>query len=147
MTLEEAVRRINQAVEENLTELDLSGLRLKELPPQISKCRQLEILVLGKWDEEKTEGVGNPLTKFPDDVLQLTKLKILNLTYNQITSIPEALGKLSNLTELGLNDNQIPSIPEALGQLSNLTKLDLSGNQITKIPEALDQLPNLKIDS
>ena len=124
MTREEAVRRIHRAAEEKLTQLDLSGLGLEELPPEIGKCTQLETLLLGKWLEEKKAWVGNKLTEFPDAVLQLTNLKILNLSRNQITAIPEAIG-----------------------QLANLTKLDLSGNQITKIPEALDQLPNLKIDS
>ena len=143
MTREEAVRRIDRAAEEKVTELDLSGLDLEELPPEIGKCTQLETLVLGKWDEEKEGVLGNQLTKFPDAVLQLTKLKILNLSGNQISSIPEALGQLSNLTDLDLSDNEITSIPEALGQLSNLTLLWLGENQITSIPEALGQLSNL----
>ena len=144
MTREEAVRRIHRAAEEKLTELDLSGLDLEELPPEIGKCTQLETLLLGgKFDEEKREWVGNKLTEFPDAVLQLTNLKILNLSWNQITSIPEALGQLSNLTKLKLSGNQITSIPEALGQLSNLTRLDLHKNQITSIPEAIGKLSNL----
>ena len=120
MTLEEAVRRIDQTAEEKLTELDLSGLGLEELPQQIGKCTQLEILVLGKWDEKKIKRVGNQLTKFPDDVLQLTNLKILNLSYNEITSIPESLGQMSNLTLLNFFGSKITSIPESFGQLSNL---------------------------
>ena len=143
MTRKEAVRRIHRAAEEKLTQLDLSGLGLEELPPEIGKCTQLETLVLGKLDEEKEEWVGNKLTEFPDAVLQLTNLKILNLSRNQITSIPEAIGQLSNLTQLDLMSNQITAIPEALGQLSNLTGLDLMSNQITSIPEALGQLSNL----
>jgi internalin A len=143
MTREEAVRRIHQAAEEKLTQLDLSGLDLEELPGEIGKCTQLETLVLAKWDEEKHELLGNQLTKFPDAVLQLTNLKILSLVKNQITSIPEAISQLSNLTQLDLSNNQITSIPEELGQLSNLTWLDLSNNQITSIPEAIAQLSNL----
>ena len=131
MTREEAVRRIHRAAEEKLTKLDLSGLGLEELPPEIGKCTQLETLLLGKFDEEKEKWVGNKLTEFPNAVLQLTNLKRLNLSRNQITSIPEALGQLSNLTQLYLYSNQITSIPEALGQLSNLTRLNLIGNQIT----------------
>jgi hypothetical protein len=41
MTLKKAGRRIDQAVEEKLTGLDLSGLGLEELPPQIGKCIHL----------------------------------------------------------------------------------------------------------
>ena len=107
MTREEALRRIHRAAEENLTELDLAGLELEELPPEIGKCTQLETLVLGKWDEEKEEWVGNKLTEFPDVVFQLTNLKILSIAKNQITVIPEAIAQLSNLTQLDLSYNQI----------------------------------------
>ncbi|MEG3982520.1 COR domain-containing protein [Microcoleus sp. T3B2] len=143
MTREEAVRRIDQAAEEKLTELDLAGLGLEELPAEIGKCTQLETLVLGKLDYEKREWIGNKLTEFPDAVLQLTNLKTLSLVENQITSIPEAIGQLSNLRDLNLSSNQITSIPEDLAQLSNLTKLYLHTNQITSIPEDLAQLSNL----
>ncbi|MEG4404164.1 leucine-rich repeat domain-containing protein [Microcoleus sp. MON2_D5] len=142
MTREEAVRRIDQAAEEKLTELDLSGLDLEELPPEIGKCTQLEMLVLGKL-EEGWKRVGNKLTEFPDAVLQLTNLKILSIANNQITSIPEEIGQLSNLTQLDLRYNQITSIPDAIGKLSNLTRLDLSSNQITKIPDAIGKLSHL----
>ena len=143
MTREEAVRRIHRAAEEKLTQLDLSGLDLEELPPEIGKCTQLETLLLAKWDKEKTEWVGNKLSEFPDPVLQLTNLKILYLSENQITAIPEELGQLSNLTQLELGYNQITSIPEAIGQLSNLTGLYLNNNQITQMPEALGKLSKL----
>jgi Leucine-rich repeat (LRR) protein len=105
MTQSEAVRRIHRAAEKKLTELDLSGLDLDELPPEIGNCTQLETLRLGKFDGKKRGGVGNKLTEFPNAVLQLTNLKILNLSLNQITAIPETLGQLSNLTELNLLGN------------------------------------------
>ncbi len=86
MTRDEAVRRIERAADEKLMELDLSGLELEELPPEIAKCTQLETLLLGKSSGEKTsEGktiwwLTNKLTKFPDAVLGLTNLKILNIS-------------------------------------------------------------------
>ena len=49
MTREEAVRRIDRAAEEKLRELDLAGLGLEELPPEIGKCPRLERLVLGNF--------------------------------------------------------------------------------------------------
>jgi internalin A len=147
MTREELLQLIDKAASEGSRELDLAGLGLEELPPEIGKCTQLETLVLGKVDEEKGQFLGNKLTEFPDVVLQLTNLKILNLSKNQITVIPEDLAQLSNLRELNLSNNQITVIPEAIAQLSNLTQLDLNFNQITVIPEALGQLFNLtKLD-
>jgi internalin A len=132
MTREEAVRRIERAADEKLMELDLSGLELEEVPPEIAKCTQLETLLLARSYEKKK----NKLTKFSDAILQLTNLKTLNLSHNQITCIPEAIGQLSNLTQLTLFGAQITQLPEAIGQLSNLTELDLEYNQITQLPEA-----------
>ena len=140
MTREELLQLIDKAAEEGWTELDLAGLELEELPPEIGKCTQLETLVLGRFDKQR---IGNKLTEFPDVVLQLTNLKRLLIADNQITVIPEAIGQLSNLRELNLSDNQISVIPEVIGQLSNLTLLDLWNNQIVQIPDAIASLSHL----
>ncbi|WP_293353108.1 MULTISPECIES: hypothetical protein [unclassified Microcoleus] len=50
MTREELLQLIDKAADEAWTELDLAGLGLEELPPEIGKCTQLEKLVLGKFD-------------------------------------------------------------------------------------------------
>jgi internalin A len=143
ITREELLQSIDSSADEGHTELDLAGLGLEELPPEIGKCSPLETLVLGKYDGEKKEWIGNKLTEFPDVVLQLTNLKILNLRKNQITKIPEEIRQLSNLTGLNLNENQITKIPEEIRQLFNLTRLELTNNRITQIPEAICQLSNL----
>jgi Leucine-rich repeat (LRR) protein len=41
MTQREAVRQIERAADEKLRELDLSGLKLEEVPPEIAKCTHL----------------------------------------------------------------------------------------------------------
>ncbi|MEG5138065.1 MULTISPECIES: leucine-rich repeat domain-containing protein [unclassified Microcoleus] len=170
MTQEEALRRINRAAEENLTELDLSGLELEDLPPEIGKCTQLETLVLGeanrwigfdgKWtpqpitnqlsalpEEVRSLGnlrsinlSGNPFGTIPELLLEMKQLESVNLTSIGLTEIPEAIGQLSNLTQLNLSHNPIAQIPEAIAQLSNLTELVLWDNQITQIPDALAKL-------
>jgi len=98
MTREEALRRIERAAGEKLMKLDLSGLQLEELPPEIAKCTQLETLLLGNLFDKKRawSRKTNKLTEFPDAVLGLTNLKILDLCFNQITSIPEPIGQMSN---------------------------------------------------
>ncbi|WP_341731213.1 hypothetical protein [Microcoleus sp. EPA2] len=50
MTREELLQLIDKAADEGSTELDLAGLGLEKLPPEIGKCTQLESLVLGKLD-------------------------------------------------------------------------------------------------
>jgi Leucine-rich repeat (LRR) protein len=45
---DEARRRIAQAAAEGWKELDLAGLKLTDLPPEIGQLRQLKRLILGK---------------------------------------------------------------------------------------------------
>jgi len=59
MSRYDAVRRIQWAAKKKLMGLDLSGLGLEELPPEIVKCRQLETLLLGRFFKKNT----NKLTK------------------------------------------------------------------------------------
>jgi internalin A len=173
MTREELLQLIDKAADEGHTELDLAGLGLEELPPEIGKCTQLETLVLGKVEEwdwvddkptpklitnqlsalpeelrslENLRSInlsGNPFAKIPELLLEMKQLESLDLTSIGLTKIPDAIVQLSNLTKLDLSYNQITHISEAISQLSNLTELDLSYNQITQLPEVLCQLSNL----
>ncbi|TAG86009.1 MAG: GTP-binding protein, partial [Oscillatoriales cyanobacterium] len=173
MTREELLQLIDKAADEGSTELDLAGLGLEELPPEIGKCTQLESLVLGKMDKrEFVDGKvtpklitnqlstlpeelrslenlrsinlsGNPFGKMPELLMEMKQLESLDLTSIGLTEIPDAICQLSNLKKLFLNNNQITPIPEAICQLSNLTGLVLGSNQITQIPEVIGQLSNL----
>ncbi len=143
MTYAIAQQLITQAKAENWEELDLAGLELEVLPPEIGELTQLKRLVLGKLDEEKREWVGNRLMTLPDELSQLRNLEELSVAYNRLTEIPEFLGNLTNLTVLHLWENQIKEIPESLSKLTNLTVLHLWGNQIKEIPESLSKLTNL----
>lgn len=50
-----ALALIDQAAVENWTELDLAGLGLEALPPEIGRLTQLETLILGKRDGDEWE--------------------------------------------------------------------------------------------
>ncbi|MEG5162985.1 leucine-rich repeat domain-containing protein [Microcoleus sp. AT3-A2] len=151
MTREEAVRRIDQVAEEKLTELDLSGLGLEELPPEIGKCTQLESLVLGKVNRWRVGADGkwtplpitNQLTSLPDELRSLANLRSINLSSNPFGKMPELLLEMKQLESLNLTGIGLTEIPEAIGKLSNLIKLNLSHNQIAQIPDAIEQLSNL----
>ncbi|MCC3410372.1 MAG: leucine-rich repeat domain-containing protein [Microcoleus sp. PH2017_02_FOX_O_A] len=173
MTREELLQLIDKAADEGQTELDLAGLGLEELPPEIGKCTQLESLVLGKVESwirvdgkmtpqpitnqltslpEELRSLanlrsldlgGNPFGKMPELLLEMKQLENLSLTCIGLTEIPVKLNQLSNLKELDLGDNQIAEMSEVLNQMSHLTRLDLDGNQIAQIPQAICQLSNL----
>jgi len=83
------------------------------------------------------------LTTFPHEILSLTSLETLNLSWNQLTRLPEGIGQLINLISLDLRGNELNDLPECIGQLTHLTYLNLMGSKLTHLPESLGQLTNL----
>src|SRR5688572_20015174 len=76
-----AQNRIQEAVENEATELDLSGLNLTELLPELWQLSGLEVLHLS----------DNQLTSLPAEIGQLTNLRVLGLSYNHLRSLPPEL--------------------------------------------------------
>lgn len=116
-----------------LTRLDLS-CGLTEFPQEIFQLADsLEILNLS----------GNALTRLPDDLHRLTRLRILFCSDNHFTELPACLGQCAQLSMIGFKANQIASVPgEALPPL--LRWLILTDNCISQLPEELGQRPLLQ---
>ncbi len=146
MTREELLQLIDRAASEGSKVLDLSGLGLEELPPEIGKCTQLQRLILGKWIDEdefdEYEGLGNKLTALPREIGQLTNLKILQLGFNALSSLPDEMSQLVNLKALHLPKNQFTQLPDCIFQLHQLVYLGCRENQISILPP---QIQNLKL--
>lgn len=133
---------------ENLTEFPLEILDLAE---------SLEVLDLS----------NNQLSALPNELIQLTKLKIIFVGSNNFETLPEVLGACENLEMVGfksnkikhvpanalpaklrwliLTDNQIEQLPDALGERPRLQKLALAGNKLTSLPLTMSQLHNLEL--
>jgi internalin A len=79
---DEAQRRIQKAFLTGATVLDLSGIRLAEVPLELSQLTRLESLDLS----------NNKLTSVPPELGQLANLTQLALHQNQLTSVPPELG-------------------------------------------------------
>jgi internalin A len=144
MDRQAVVRLIEQAAAEQWEELDLAGLELTELPPEIGQLGQLKRLILGKWDREKQEIVGNQLTTLPSELAQLQQLEVLDLCYNQLTTLSEVVGQLMSLQVLNLRGNQLTTLPDTISQLTSLQALDLGGNQLTSLPGTISKLRALQ---
>jgi Leucine-rich repeat (LRR) protein len=114
--------------------LDLSGLRLKAIPPELSTLTGLQWLSVA----------DNQISSIPNSLANLTQLQVLNLADNQIYSIPDFFAGFSQLQGLYLENNQISNIPDSLGDLPQLQKLSLENNQISRIPDSLSKLPQLQ---
>ncbi|WP_375478430.1 COR domain-containing protein, partial [uncultured Nostoc sp.] len=86
----------------------------------------------------------NQLSTLPPEIVQLTNLQTLNLSYNQLSSLPPEIVQLTNLQTLNLSGNQLSSLPPEFRQLTNLQTLYLYNNQLSSLPPEIRQLQNLR---
>lgn len=138
---QEALRRIEENYRTKDTRLDLSGLKLTELPPEIGKLKHLINLDIGL--SSLTSEV-NYLKAVPKEITQLTNLIALFFDNNQLNELPKEITQMTNLIALYLNDNQLSKLPKEISQLTNLQRLYLRDNQLSKLPKEIAQLANLE---
>jgi tRNA A-37 threonylcarbamoyl transferase component Bud32 len=140
-----------------ITRLQLSE-GLTEFPLEILELADsLEILDLS----------GNQLSDLPEELSQLTNLRIIFASNNLFMHLPDVLGSLPKLEMVGfktnqiktvseqslptqlrwliLTDNEIEALPGSLGERPRLQKLALAGNKIRVLPESMENLSNLEL--
>ncbi len=130
-----AARRIEEATRSGATELNLTALKLRELPESISRLTRLRKLHL----------VDNQLSALPESIGQLTQLQKLTVHGNRLSTLPEGIGRLTKLRELYLGESQLNALPESIVQLGQLQKLMLFGNQLSTLPESIGQLTRVQL--
>ncbi|MCP4108250.1 MAG: leucine-rich repeat protein [Desulfobacteraceae bacterium] len=135
------VRKIKEAKEKQLKELDLSNdylinddQKLTQIPTEVFELEQLKTLNLK----------GNSLTSLPDSIIQLKHLTSLDLSFNRLTDVPDSIFQLQKLTRLNLRENKLTDIPHSISKLQKLTSLNLRENKLTDIPGWIFQLKRLK---
>jgi Leucine-rich repeat (LRR) protein len=152
----QALKRIEDAISQQHPHLDLSGLELEVLPPEIGYLQHLKSLNLD-WNRlehlpdslveleglEKLSLDDNALTVFPAQLLSLTQLKYLDLSNNLLHVLPRELELLSQLNHLDVNSNMLRSLPSSIGQLRNLQVLVAFSNRLTELPASLFTLDQL----
>ncbi len=123
---DEALRRIEECRLKGKegTDLNLIGLGLTMLPPQISQLMWLLRLHLNE----------NQLTTLPPEIAKLTALQALFLQRNQLTTLPPEICQLTALTVLSLQGNKLTTLPPEIAQLTELRDLSLNSNQLTALP-------------
>ena len=70
----------------------------------------------------------------------MTKLRILDLSFNNLEEIPKEIKNFQELTELYLNNNPIQSVPIELSQCWKLKVLDLSETLVKWLPREMARL-------
>jgi len=157
-----AYRKAEQLIEQarrqgNATTLDLSSMKLTQLPESIVSLTHLERLylynnqltalpesIISLTHLERLYLYNNQLTILPESIASLTQLQRLDLRNNQLTALPESIASLTQLQELNLSNNELRSLPESLASLTQLQVLDLCNNQLKSLPESLAPLTQLR---
>ena len=136
----EARRRIAEAIEKGLDQLDLAGLDLREVPEEVLALTNLKQLDLG-LAKGSTEGAAPARNRIaaldPRLCTTLTRLQSLTLASNELTGLPADIGSLQDLEVLVLGLNKLTSLPDEIGTLQKLATLDLSNNQFASLPVAV----------
>jgi internalin A len=138
--------RCEYNAEGKLISLDLEGLDLVSLHPEIGQLTCLQKLRLG-WDNLVHLGITGYsytlLKSLPPEVGQLSNLRQLILWQTNLTKLPPEIGLLSNLQELVVDSDSSIILPPEIGQLSNLQRLEIRG-PVMRLPPEIGQLSNLQ---
>jgi len=142
----------------NLNRIDLSGLNLKSIPPQLFELNHLTKIKLSDNDLSEVSNriteldkiseidlSNNQFTVFPQVITDLDGLSRVRMKKNRITRIPDCIGKINNilLTEIDFSYNLIEDISESIGNLSYLTYAKFSNNRLSVLPKGFTKLRNL----
>ncbi|XP_031398704.1 leucine-rich repeat protein soc-2 homolog isoform X1 [Punica granatum] len=121
----------------SLAILEVSRVKIIELPPSITRLANLKRLSLSRCSRVK---------KLPVSLGELKSLVELNLSSTKITELPDSIGKLVNLEVLSISEcSGIEKLPDSIGNLMSLVRLNISRTVITKIPDSIRNLKELKV--
>ncbi|XP_028961858.1 disease resistance protein RPV1-like [Malus domestica] len=148
---------------EGFEELDLSGSRIKELPPSInnltglshlnlSNCRELKILPSKiPMRSLKTFNLSycSSLEMFPEISEGMEELKELNLSGLKIKELPLSINNLSGLSHFNLKDcKELKILPSKI-RMRSLKTFDLSDcsslEMFPEISEGMEELEELNL--
>ncbi|MEK6751059.1 MAG: ADP-ribosylation factor-like protein, partial [Chloroflexota bacterium] len=135
----QAEKKIEEALKSGATELNLSNMKLAELPESIGQLTQLKSLALD----------GNQIEELPDSIANLKNLTSLwlgekSIGGNPLGQLPEYLRGFKAIEILVASKCNLKVLPDWLGEFKKLKKLYFTGNQITDLPLTLSQLDDLK---
>jgi len=131
----EALKRVETARRRKHAEVDLSQLKITDLPPQLAELTDLVEL----------DVLGTLLTRLPPCLRPLRNLRHLSAIGCKLEELPAWIGELSALENLYLGLTGLSGLPDSIVNLEKLRFLDLTDATFTKFPPQLRQLKSLRI--
>ncbi|KAG0554316.1 hypothetical protein KC19_12G081800 [Ceratodon purpureus] len=133
---------VNLCSEERLMCLHLSGSQIshnvcKNIFKKLGSFRNLRVLQIRGFSSR------DKLT-LPNEIGELTQLRMLLLAFTDLDKLPESVCKLSLLEELDLSSTPITSLPDEIGELNGLRKLLLQGSDLCELPDSVCKLSLLE---
>ena len=124
---------IQKCLDSGLETVDLSGLSLSDLPPEVA-----ELSCLTKQ--------ANFVTGMLENGTSLETHLRLFLGNNFLRRLPLPVLDLTNLRELSLRRNKLTKLPAGIRSLVNLEKLNVSANKLTYLPfEVIDLIAHHRL--
>jgi Leucine-rich repeat (LRR) protein len=80
------------------------------------------------------------LKQIPENLFNLTNLRILQILNCNISALSDAIGNLQNLQELYLQDNKLKNLPESLASIHGFKLLNLERNLLEATRKNIDIL-------
>ncbi len=141
-----------------LKNLSFMGTKIKELPDNLRKLKNLEYLGLNMVGMNQVPAFigeltnltslylgANNIKELPEELKNLTKLEHLALWGTSLEDLPDWICSLEQLRGLYLGDvERLQKLPENIGNLTNLQKLYLNGTGVHELPESFGKLTQLK---
>lgn len=123
-SIEEAIKNPDQ-----VHKLFLNGQNLTQVPPEIAKFKNLDVLDLS----------DNHITELPNFLFDLKGLSYLDISDNKLTKISEKIRQFTSLLELYANNNELTTLPASIAKLPALG-IYLSHNKIESIPPEMSNM-------
>ncbi|XP_065593541.1 leucine-rich repeat-containing protein 40 [Cyrtonyx montezumae] len=142
-----------------VTSVNFSKNQLTAIPPRITELKDsvcdvsfgfnkissvsLELCTLHKLTHLDIR--NNVLTSLPEEMEALTKLQVINLSFNRFKVFPSVLYRILALETVLLSNNQVGSIdPLQLKGMEKLGTLDLQNNDLLQVPPELGNCETLR---
>lgn len=114
--------------------LDLSRHKLRQVPEEIRRLKNLNALDLGR----------NHLKDLPPWMNELQYMQEFSAGRNKFTKVPGAVCQWKHLKRLDMHQNRIEGLPKCMGGLKELYSLDLWSNDLEDFPDEISGMKALR---